>query len=154
MFGRVKKWFGIEGTKIRLHVLPSYPEDVTTINGEIEVFSKRPERVLSIHLKFIEVYSRGRGEEKRIDEYVLGTWDFREPFDVKEGDSKMIFFKLEYEAVQSAMDKRASKGPLRRGLVGLMKSMKGVQSDYRIEAEAVVEDNTWNPVAKAKIVFG
>lgn len=154
MFGRVKKWFGIEGTKIRLHVLPSYPEDVTTINGEIEVFSKRPERVLSIHLKFIEVYTRGRGDEKRIDEYLLGTWDFLEPFEVKEDDSKMIFFKLEYEAVESAMDKRASKGPLRKGLVSLMKSMKGVQSDYRIEAEAVVEDNTWNPVAKAKIVFG
>ncbi|CAA6830387.1 MAG: Unknown protein, partial [uncultured Aureispira sp.] len=39
------------------------------------------------------------------------------------------------------------------GVVNLMKSMKGVESDYRIEAEAIVEDNTWNPLAKAKILF-
>ena len=153
MFGRVKKWFGIEGTKLRLHVLPSYPSDVKTINGEVEVHSKRPEKVLSIRLKFIEIYTRGRGDEKRIDEYLLGTWEHNEPFEVREGNSKMVFFKLEFEPVQSSMDKRAAKGPLRKGLVGLMKSMKGVSSDYRIEAEAVVEDNTWNPVAKAKIVF-
>ena len=153
MFGRVKKWFGIEGTKIRLHVLPTYPSDVETINGEVEVHSKRTETVLSIKLKFFEVYTRGRGDEKRIDEYLLGTWEMNEPFEVSEENTEMVFFKLTFDPVQSEMDKRASKGPLRRGLVSLMKSMKGVQSDYYIEAEAVVEGNTWNPVAKSKIVF-
>ncbi len=153
MFGRVKKWFGIEGTKIRLHVLPTYPRDVETINGEIEIYSKRPEKVLSIKLKFIEVYSRGRAEEKRIDEFLLGTWEHNEPIEVSDGNNQMIFFKLKCKPVESAIDKRASRGPLRKGLVSLMKSIKGVQSDYRVEAEAIVEDNSWNPIAKAKIIF-
>ena len=153
MFGRVKKWFGIEGTKIRSHVLPSYPKDVKTINGEIELHSKRPEKVLAIQLKFIEVYTRGRAEEKRIDEFLLGTWEYKEPIEVSDGNSKTLFFKLEFDPVESAMDKRAGKGSLLRGVVNIMKSMKGVQSDYRIEAEAIVEDNTWNPLAKAKILF-
>lgn len=153
MFGRVKKWFGIEGTKLRFHVLPTYPSNVETINGEIEAHSKRPETVLSIKIKFIEVYSRGRGDEKRIDEYLLGTWEYNEPFEISEGNSKMILFKLEFKPIESEMDKRANKGALRKGLVNLMKSMKGVSSDYRLEAEAVVEGNTWNPVAKTKIVF-
>ena len=153
MFGKVKKWFGIEGTKIRLHVLPTYPSTVETINGEIEVYSKRPEKVLSIKLTFTEIFTRGRGDEKRIDEYLLGTWEYNEPFMVDEENPKMIFFKLEFDPVQSAMDKRASKGPLRKGLVNLMKSMKGVSSDYRLDAEAIVEDNSWNPITKAKIVF-
>ncbi|BDS12589.1 hypothetical protein [Aureispira anguillae] len=153
MFGKVKKWFGIEGTKIRLHVLPTYPHDVETINGEIEVYSKRPEKVLAIKLKFIEVYTRGRGEEKRIDEYLLGTWEYNKAIEVSDGNSQMLFFKLEFNPVESAMDKRASKGPMRRGLVRLMKSMKGVQSDYRIEAEAIVEGGAWNPITKAKIIF-
>ena len=153
MFGKVKKWFGIEGTKIRLHVLPTYPTDVETINGEVEIYSKRTERVLGIKLKFIEIYTRGRGIEKRIDEYVLGAWEYNEPFEVSEGNAKMIFFKLEFKPVKSAMDERASKGFFRKGIVGLMKSMKGVSSDYFIEAEAIVEDNSWNPVAKAKIIF-
>ena len=153
MFGKVKKWFGIEGTKIRLHVLPSYPRDVKTINGEIEIYSKRPEKVLAIQLKFIEVYTRGRAEEKRIDEFVLGTWKYKEPIEVSDGNSKTLLFKLEFDPVQSAMDKRAGNGVLFRGVVNLMKSMKGIQSDYRIEAEAIVEDNTWNPLAKASILF-
>jgi hypothetical protein len=153
MFGRVKKWFGIEGTKIRLHVLPSYPKDVKTINGEIELHSKRPEKVLAIQLKFIEVYTRGRAEEKRIDEFLLGTWEYKEPIEVSDGNSKTLFFKLEFDPVESAMDKRAGKGSLLRGVVNIMKSMKGVQSDYRIEAEAIVEDNTWNPLAKTSILF-
>ncbi|WP_052598439.1 hypothetical protein [Aureispira sp. CCB-QB1] len=153
MFGRVKKWFGIEGTKIRLHVLPSYPRNVKTINGEIEIYSKRPERVLAIKLKFIEVYTRGRGEDKRIDEFLLGTWEYNKPIEVSDGNPHMLFFKLEFNPVESAMDKRAGKGPLLRGVVNMMKSMKGVQSDYRIEAEAIVEDNTWNPLAKARILF-
>lgn len=153
MFGKVKKWFGIEGTRIRLHVLPVYPRTVTTINGEIEVYSKRRERVLGLRLKFIEIYTRGRGEEKRIDEYLLGTWEFDEPFEVDEMNSKTILFKLDYDPVESAMDKRAAKGPIRRGLVSVMKSMKGVQSDFKIEAEAIVEGSSWNPTAKAKILF-
>lgn len=153
MFGRVKKWFGIEGTKIRLHVLPSYPRNVKTINGELEIYSKRPEKVLAIRLKFIEVYTRGRAEDKRIDEFLLGTWEYKDPIEVSDGNSHTLLFKLEFDPVQSAMDKRAGKGPLLRGVVNLMKSMKGVQSDYRIEAEAIVEDNTWNPLAKARIIF-
>jgi len=153
MFGRVKKWFGIEGTKIRLHVLPSYPRNVETINGEIEIHSKRPEKVLAIQLKLIEVYTRGRAEEKRIDEFVLGTWEYNELIEVSDGNSTTLLFKLEFDPVESAMDKRAAKGILFRGVVHLMKSMKGVESDYRIEAEALVEDNTWNPLATAKILF-
>ena len=153
MFGRVKKWFGIEGTKIRLHVLPSYPQEVETINGEIEVHSKRTETVLAIKLKFVEVYTRGRGDEKRIDEYLLGTWEINEAFEVSEGNSEIILFKMKFESVNSPMDKRASKGFLQKSFIGIMKSVKGVSSDYFIEAEAIVEDNSWNPVAKAKIVF-
>jgi hypothetical protein len=153
MFGRVKKWFGIEGTKIRLHVLSVYPQDVKTINGEIEVYSKRTETVLSIKLKFIEIYTRGRGDEKRIDEYLLGTWQLNEPFEVGEGNTEMIFFKLDFDPVQSAMDERAGRGLLRKGFVSLMKSMKGVSSDYVIQAEATVEGNTWDPIAKAKVIF-
>jgi hypothetical protein len=153
MFGRVKKWFGIEGTKIRLHVLPTYPRNVETINGELEIYSKRPEKVLAIQLKFIEVYTRGRAEEKRIDEFVLGTWEYHELIEVSDGNPHTLLFKLEFDSVQSAMDKRAGKGPLLRGVVNLMKSMKGVKSDYRIEAEAIVEDNTWNPLSVARIQF-
>lgn len=153
MFGKVKKWFGIEGTKLRFHVLPQYPNDVKTINGELEVHSKRQERVQHITIKFIEVYSRGRGDEKRINEYELGTWQHKEAFEVREGNPKMLFFKLAFKPVQSPMDQRAAKGFLQRNFIGLMKSMKGVSSEFYLIAEATVEGNSWKPTTKTKIKF-
>lgn len=153
MFGTVKKWLGMEGTRIRLHTLPVYPHTVKTINGEIEVYAKSTETIQSIRLKFIEVYTRGKGEAKRIDEYELGTWIHEQPLTLTYGEHHMIPFKLAFEPLQSAMDKRAQSAPLLKGVVSLMKNLKGVQSDYYIEAEASVKGHTWHPVAKAKIVF-
>ncbi len=152
MFGSVKKWLGIEGTRIRLHTLPVYPSTVETINGEIEVYAKRTETVDSIRLRFFEVYTRGKGDERRIDEYELGTWLYEQPLQLVDGERHMIPFKLAFDPLKSAMDKRA-ENPLLKGFVSLMKNLKGVQSDYRIEAEAIVEGSTWHPVAKSKIVF-
>lgn len=153
MFGKVKKWFGIEGTKLRLHVLPQYPRDVQTINGELEVHSKRKEIITDVNLQFVEVYTRGRGEDKRIDEYVLGNWQHLQPFEVSEGNSKTLFFKLQFLPVQSRMDQRATKGFMQRNLIGLMKTMKGVSSDFYLKADATVDGNTWHPSTKSKIFF-
>ncbi len=153
MFGKVKKWFGIEGTKLRLHVLPKYPQDVQTINGELEVHSKRKEIINEVNLQFVEVYTRGRGEDKRIDEYVLGNWQHKQSFEVSEGQPKILFFKLQFKAVQSQMDQRAAKGFLQRNLIGLMKTMKGVSSDFYLKADATVDGNTWHPSVKSKIFF-
>jgi len=153
MFGRIKKWMGIKGTKLRLHLLPAYPTNVETINGELEIFAKSPQRVTGLEIKFYETYARGKGEKKRIDEYLLGTWVYDEPFDIDEQTSKMILFKLEYEAVKSNMDKIADKGPLRRGLVNLAKSFRSVSSEYRLEAEATVEGLNWKPFTSEKVKF-
>lgn len=153
MFGTVKKWLGMEGTRIRLHTLPVYPNTVKTINGEIEVYAKQTETIQSIRLRFLEVYTRGKGEDKRIDEYELGIWVYDAPLTLINGERQLLPFKLAFEPLQSAMDRRAEKAPLLKGVVNLMKNLKGVQSDYRIEAEAIVQGNTWHPMARAKIVF-
>lgn len=153
MFGTVKKWFGIEGTRIRLHTLPIYPNTVETINGEIEIYAKDTETVQSIHLKFIEIYTRGKGDAKRIDEYELGTWTYEQPLTLVNGERQLIPFKLVFDPLQSAMDRRAQNVPLLKGVFSLMKNLKGVQSDYRLEAKAFIEGNTWHPVAKTKITF-
>jgi hypothetical protein len=153
MFGTVKKWLGMEGTRVRLHTLSVYPKTVKTINGEIEVYAKQTETIQSIRLRFIEVYTRGKGEDKRIDEYELGIWVHDHPLTLMNGERQLLPFKLAFEPLQSAMDRRAQKAPLLKGVFNLMKNLKGVQSDYRIEAEVIVEGSTWHPMAKAKIVF-
>ena len=153
MFNKVKKWLGIEGTRVRLYVLPSYPSDVETINGEIEVYSKRIESIKSIHVEFFEVYSRGRGEEKRINEYKLGEWHYHEPFEVSENFNKKMLFQLPFERINSPMDDRAAQNSLKKGLVSIMKSLKGVHSDFYLKGTAIIEGSSFYPSTKAKILF-
>ncbi len=154
MFGKIKNWMGIEGAKLRFHVLPSYPHNIPTINGELEVFAKRQQTITAIEIKFYEIYTNGRGDEKRIDEYLLGTWSSEELIMVDDGFPQNVFFKLHYQKAESNMDKIAKKGFLQKGLVGFAKSMKGIKSTYRLEARANVEGVSWQVFTKTPIEFG
>lgn len=153
MFGKVKKWFGIESLKMKLDVLEAYPRKVETINGQIEFSSKHPETVVYIKIKLLERYERGRGENKKIDEYLLGEWVHDEHFVVDEERPKSILFKMPFQFLKSPIEKVGASNIFGKGIMNVAKMMKAAKSEYRIEAEAVVEGSKINPFDKAKIVF-
>lgn len=153
MFGKVKKWFGIESLKMKLDVLEAYPRKVETVNGQLEFTSKHPETVVYIKIKLLERYERGRGESKKIDEYLLGEWIYDEQFEVDENAPKTLLFKLPFQFLKSPIEKVGSSNIFGKGIMNLAKAMKGAKSEYRLEAEAVVEGSKTNPYDKAKIAF-
>lgn len=153
MFGSIKKMMGIQGVRLRLHTLSSYPQDVSTINGEVELYAKSNTTVTGIRLRFIENYTRGKAEEKRVDEYLLGSWELDSPIDMREGENRRLLFKLPFEWMESPMDRRAKNNPLLKGVVALMKNRKGVQSEYRIEAQVQVDGQEWSMPSRTRIVF-
>jgi hypothetical protein len=72
MFGKVKKWLGIEGVKLEL-VLPEMAfEEVGAVSGQIRFFSKNAQTVKGIKAVMVEKYTRGRRKEKLVDEYLIG----------------------------------------------------------------------------------
>ena len=144
---------GIQGVRLRLHVLDSYPRTVETLNGEMELFAKSNTIVQGIRLRLIETYTRGKAEEKRVDEYTLGTWTLPAPLALREGEQHRLLFKLPFEWLESPMDRRAKNNPLVKGLVALMKNRKGVQSEYRIEAQVQVDGQPWSEPSRTRIVF-
>ncbi len=139
--------------KMKLNILEAYPAKVETINGELEFSSKQPEKVTYIKIKFIERYERGRGDNKKIDEYLLGEWIYDEAFVVTEEEPKTLLFKLPFELMKSPIEKVGSSNIIGKGIMNLAKAMKGAKSEFRLEAEALVEDSKNNPEDKAKIVF-
>ncbi len=153
MFGRVKKWFGLDGVKIKLMPLEVYPRKVDTINGELEIVAKGEQTVTHVRIQLIERYERGRGENKKIDEYLLGEWTHEEDIQVSPEAPKIIFFKLPFEFQMSNVEKLGNRGFLGRGIASFAKSLKGAKSIYRLEAEAVVSGSKTNPYDKAKIQF-
>lgn len=153
MFDKIKKWMGIEGAKIRLQVLPYYPREVETINGELEIYAKRPQQIIQIEINMYEIYTHGTKDDPRIDQYLLGTWKSNQQILVNEDSPKNVFFQLPYNRIESNMDKLANKGTLFKGIVSVAKSLKGVKSEYKLEAKITVDGLNWQPFTKTTIRF-
>ncbi|MCC6725526.1 MAG: sporulation protein [Saprospiraceae bacterium] len=151
MFGKVKKWLGIEGVKVEL-VLPEMAfEEVGAISGQLVFHSKNAQIVTSVTLKMMEKYSRGRGQERLVDEYTLGEITLRQRIEVPVDEPIAVGFTLPFKLQKSNVDEFGEKNILTGGLVSLARKLQAVQSEFRIEAEADVEGTALNPFDKKNI---
>ena len=92
MLGKVKQWLGIEGVKLELIIPDEYPRGATLIKGTIRLQSMQPQTVTRIKVVLIERYTRGKGAEKRIDEYELGAYVSDQLVEVPANESVEIPF--------------------------------------------------------------
>lgn len=151
MFGKVKKWLGIEGVKLEL-VLPDHAfKEVGALSGQIRFFSKNTQKVTSIKIAIIEKYKRGRGKEKLIDQYELGEITLDQEFEVPENEPLEIDFTLPFSLVKSEMDELGDKNFMTGGIVKVAKMISAVKSDFYVLAEAKVEGTALNPFDKRGI---
>jgi len=145
MFGKVKKWLGIEGVKLEL-VLPDMAfEEVGALSGQIHFYSKNAQTVTGIRVVMVEKYTRGRRKEKLVDEYLIGEISLEKSIDVPAEDTIEIDFTLPFELASSPVDEFEDKNLVTRGLARAAKFLRNVHSEYRIEAEATVSGTALNP---------
>ena len=153
MFKKVKKWLGIEGVKLEL-VLPEMAfVEVGAVSGKIRFFSKNEQTVKMVKLAMIEKYSRGRGNDRLVDEYILGEMTIDKTVEVPAEKIVEIGFTLPFQKVNSPVDEFGNKNILTGGLTKLAKTIRNVKSEYRIEAEAKVDGTALNPFDKKNILF-
>lgn len=145
MFGKVKKWLGIEGVKVEI-VLPEETRARDgVVEGKLRFQSMNTQTVTSIRVAIFEKYSRGRGSEKLIDEYKLGEIERNETFEVPEGEIVEVDFTLPFKFVKSDIDEFADRNFLFRGIASVAKLTNAVKSTYRIDATAKVKGTALNP---------
>ena len=151
MFGKVKRWLGIEGVKIELVL----PEEVSvrsgSLAGKIQFYSMNTQEVKSVRVKLVEKYTRGRGKEKLIDEYLLGDIELVQTIEVPEHEMVEIDFTLPFSLIKSDMDEFGDKNFVYGGLAWAAKRFSSVKSEYRVEAEATVKGTALNPIDKKSI---
>ena len=146
MFGKVKKILGIEGVKLELIVPDKVSREAGIVIGVVKLTSLSDNNLIeSIQLKLVEKYSRGRGESKLINEYIMGTLLKKENITISKNDILEIPFELEFVYIKSEMDKMGESNFIARGLVGLAKKARGVHSDYKLIAEANIKGTTLHP---------
>jgi len=151
MFGKVKKWLGIEGAKLEILVPEEVYQSAGSITGKIRFFSMTEQKVKSVKVVLIERYSRGRRKNKLTDEYQLGEISLDSSFTIPAQEMVEIDFSLPFKIVQSEMDEIQNKNILASGLVKAAKWVSGVNSTFRIEAEAKVEGVALNPFDKKEV---
>jgi len=153
MFGKVKKWLGIEGAKLELVVPEEVSESTGEIVGKIRFYSMNEQKVKSIKVVLIERYSRGRRKNKLTDEYEIGEIVLDNAFMIPAKEHVELEFSLPFKIVKSEMDELQGKNILAAGLVKTAKWVSGVKSIYRVEAEAKVEGVGLNPFDKKIILI-
>ena len=145
MFGRVKRWLGIEGVKLELILPEEIPADADTIDGQIRFYSMNAQTVKKIRVRIIEKFKRGRWKNKLVDEYHLGEIELEQDIEVPEHEYVEIDFSLPFTLAKSDMDRFSDKNIVFKGVASAAKLLKGVNSMYRIEAEAEVKGTALNP---------
>lgn len=153
MFGKVKKWLGIEGVKLELELPESVNIASGVVSGKIHFYTMNPQVVTAVKIVMIERYSRGRRKEKLTDEYQLGEITLRRDVEVPAETPVSIDFSLPFKLVKSDMDEFADRNFIFKGLAGAAKRLNAVESVYRIEAEAKVKGTALNPFDRKEVVL-
>lgn len=154
MFGSVKKVLGIEGVKIELIIPETIDKDAGMVSGIIRMTSLTEKNIVeAITIKMIEKYARGRGKNKRTNDYVMGQTIKKERIYFAKNDIIEVPFVLNFMHVQSEMDKYEDTNFIYKGLVKIAKTIKGVSSQYYIHIEAKVKGTALNPFDEKVILL-
>lgn len=146
MFGSIKKTLGIEGVKVEILVPEEIERDSGIVSGIIKMTSLTEKNIVeSIQIKMVEKYARGRGKNKRINEYVMGQIVKKGRIYFAKSDIIEVPFSLKFVHVQSEMDKYEDLNFFVKGMVKAAKTIKGVASEYAIHVDVQVKGTALNP---------
>lgn len=148
MIGKVKDFFGIEGVRLELFVPDDFKLSSGKIKGTLKLSSLRSQKVKALSIELRERYTRGRGESKLIDTYVLGY--LRESTDLKVAANEEVFlpFELCFAERHTAMDNFSSRSPLLKPLGKLARFSAGATSTYTLVGTALVKGVKLSPEVK------
>ncbi|MBP7273133.1 MAG: sporulation protein [Saprospiraceae bacterium] len=153
MLTKLKKYLGIEGVRLELLLPESVPMHQHNIEGKIHVTSHQTQTVGQIKISIFEKYQRGRSSNKRTNEYKLGEIIIHRPIIVPAKVPIDISFVLPFERMNSEMDELEKSNVLLGGVVKAAKLLKGVKSEFRVEATASVEGARLYPFTSKAIII-
>lgn len=151
MFGKVKRWLGIEGVKVEMIL----PEQVLgksgIVDGQIMFTSMHDQTVKKIRIVLTEKFIRGRWKKRLTDMYKIGEIDLIQDIFIPAHEPMVIDFELPFTLIKSDMDEIGDKNFVLRKMVNAAKALKNVHSEFYIEAEAEVEGTALHPFDKQQI---
>ncbi len=144
-FQKIKQVLGFVGIKVTLEVPETFSRNGNTIQGKVVITSKSDQHILSVGVKFEEVWRVGKGEDETMKNFDLGEWKDETAFDIKAGETKIFPFTLNYSLIKSENDRMIDSGKVGKALGGLGKLMDGEKSNFWLNAMADVKGAAFDP---------
>jgi hypothetical protein len=151
MFGKVKRWLGIEGVKVELILPDQVSSRSGVVEGTVRFYSMNTQMVKHLKLTLTEKYTRGRFKNKLADLYKIAEVELNDHIEVPADVPIDVDFRLPFTLVKSDMDELADKNLVLKKMVNTAKFLKNVKSEYMLEAEAEIEGTALNPFDKKEV---
>lgn len=149
MLGKIKKALGIEGVKVE--IILDKEQNEGSVSGMLKFTTKSDSKVKSFKLSLSEIYSRGRGKNKRTNTYELGKDTNTDGFSISRDEIVEVPFLLPYSKLDSEMDRIADSNFISAGIVMLAKKLKRVSSEYKLRVEVDVQGTKLDPYAEVDL---
>jgi len=147
--GKIKQWLGIGGVKVTLQATGPLSSGGGSVAGAIQLTAKSDQQILEVIVKVYELYSTGRGKEKRTREIDMGKATVSQNIDLKAGESKSLDFTVPYTVSKSINDNLKEKGGVVGALGKLGSLAEAERSEYYVKASAKVKGTVLSPSDKA-----
>jgi sporulation-control protein spo0M len=144
-FGKIKQGLGIGTASLEVLVPAHFSKSASDITGKVVLTAKSDQKVKSIKVKLVELYTSGQGENKTTKEYVLGEMPVGQAFDIKADEQKEIEFTLPFSLKLSSTQAMAEKGGV-LGAIGKAASFAASEkSIYQVRAVADLDGVAIDP---------
>lgn len=144
-FGKIKQGLGIGTASLELTVPGQIGKDSSEIRGKLTLIAKSDQKVKSVKVRLVELYTTGQGENKTTREFVLGDMTLGQPFDLKNEEQKEIEFDLPFSLKLSSTQSLAEKGGVLGALGKAASFASSEKSIYQVRAVADLEGVAIDP---------
>ncbi|MBD2769871.1 sporulation protein [Hymenobacter sp. BT664] len=144
-FNKVKQFMGLGTLDVKLQVPPHFRATDSAINGKVLITAKSDQSVLKIELELVEKFETGRGDDKKEQEFTLGSLRLDQAFAMKTGESKTVEFSLPFQMLKSNNDHLKEKGGMLGSLGKMAAWASNEKSEYSFTATVDVQGASFDP---------
>lgn len=145
MFGKLKQALGIGTVKVELSIPAQIPKSSGSFNGTVKLTAKSDQEITKLHIKLVESYTTGRGEEKKTRDFDLGEISMPQQLVLKNGEVKDVDFSLSYTLLKSNNDALKEHGGALGALGKIGAFANNEKSEYFVTAVADVKGTALDP---------
>ncbi|HUM53339.1 MAG TPA: sporulation protein [Chitinophagales bacterium] len=144
-FSKIKQALGIGTISVKINAPGQLNAADGKLKGSLFLTAKSDQKVKKMEVKLEEEQTTGRGDNKKIQTYTIGSWNDNSMFEMKTGETKTVEFEFPVQVYKSSTDQLAEKGGMLGGLGKMAKFADDTRSEFKVCAIVDVDGAKLDP---------